>query len=167
MMTLTLTVVNTNNSCAPLAGYAIYLWHCDAAGKYSLYDLPTESYLRGIQVTDSNGQCTFTTIFPGCYNGRYPHIHFEVFASLATASAGTGRSARLISQMALPSAACSTVYSGSSTYSSSVSAFNNSSISGDNVFGDNTAAQITQQTLAMSGSVSAGYTATNKIGIAV
>jgi protocatechuate 3,4-dioxygenase beta subunit len=39
----------------------------------------TESYLRGVQVTDSNGQVTFTTIYPACYSGRWPHIHFEVF----------------------------------------------------------------------------------------
>ncbi|MDV3457478.1 hypothetical protein RZN05_10825 [Sphingomonas sp. HF-S4] len=78
-VTLTLTVVNVNATCAPLAGYAVYLWHCDRDGKYSLYDLPNESYLRGVGVTDANGQVSFTTIFPGCYAGRWPHIHFEVF----------------------------------------------------------------------------------------
>nr|WP_026008976.1 intradiol ring-cleavage dioxygenase [Sphingomonas sp. WG] len=163
-LTLTLTVVDVNSSCGPLAGYAIYLWHCDRNGKYSLYDLPNESYLRGVGVTDANGQVTFTTIFPGCYAGRWPHIHFEVFSSLATAT--SGRYATLISQLAMPSAICSTVYSTASGYSSSLTNLSGVSIARDNVFGDNSAAQIAQQTPTMSGSVDAGYTATGIIGIA-
>ena len=164
-VTITLTVVNVNSSCAPLAGYAVYIWHCDRDGNYSLYDLPAESYLRGIQVTDANGQITFTTIFPGCYAGRYPHIHFEVFTSLATAT--SGRAAKLISQLAMPSAICTTVYNNATGYSASVSRFAQVSIANDNVFGDNSAAQIAAMTLAMAGSVSAGYTATATVGIAV
>ncbi|WHU02985.1 MULTISPECIES: dioxygenase family protein [unclassified Sphingomonas] len=163
-VTLTLTLVNVNAACAPLAGYAIYIWHCDRDGKYSLYDLPAESYLRGVGVTDSNGQVTFTTIFPGCYSGRWPHIHFEVFSSLANATGG--RYATLISQLAMPSAACSTVYNNATGYSTSIRNFASVSINSDNVFGDNTSAQIAQQTPVMSGSVAAGYTATAVIGIA-
>ncbi len=163
-VTLTLTLVNVNAACAPLAGYAIYIWHCDRDGKYSLYDLPAESYLRGVGVTDSNGQVTFTTIFPGCYSGRWPHIHFEVFSSLANATGG--RYATLISQLAMPSAACSTVYNNATGYSTSIRNFASVSINSDNVFGDNTSAQIAQQTPTMSGSVAAGYTATAVIGIA-
>ncbi|MHA6720545.1 intradiol ring-cleavage dioxygenase [Sphingomonas sp. RS6] len=163
-LTLTLTVVDVNTACAPLVGYAVYIWHCDANGKYSLYDLPNESYLRGVGVTDANGQVTFTTIFPGCYSGRWPHIHFEVFSSLANAT--SGRYATLISQLAMPTAACSTVYNGSSAYSSSIRNFSSISLSSDNVFGDNTAAQLAQQTPAATGSVSEGLTATAVIGIA-
>ncbi len=163
-VTLTLTLVNVNAACAPLAGYAIYIWHCDRDGKYSLYDLPAESYLRGVGVTDSNGQVTFTTIFPGCYAGRWPHIHFEVFSSLANATGG--RYATLISQLAMPSAACSTVYNNATGYTTSIRNFASVSINSDNVFGDNTSAQIAQQTPTMSGSVAAGYTAAAVIGIA-
>lgn len=164
-LTLTLTVVNVNSSCAPLAGYAVYLWHCDRDGKYSLYDLPNESYLRGMQVTDASGQVTFTTIVPGCYAGRYPHIHFEVFSSQANAT--TGRSAVLISQFAIPAEVCTAVYSGASgVYGQSASRFTSTSIASDNVFGDNSAAQVAVMTPAMSGSVAAGYTATSVIGIA-
>lgn len=163
-LTLTLTVVNVNSSCAPLAGYAVYLWHCDRDGKYSLYDLPNESYLRGVGVTDANGQITFTTIFPGCYAGRWPHMHFEVFSSLTTAT--SGRYAALISQLAMPAATCTEVYNNATGYSSSVSNFAGVSLSSDNVFGDNSSAQIAQQTPTMSGSVSAGYTATAVIGLA-
>ena len=162
---ITLTLVDSSDACSPLAGYAIYLWHCDAAGNYSLYSAPTESYLRGVQITDANGQVTFVTIFPGCYSGRYPHMHFEVYKSLSTATGGTA--ALLTSQLAMPSAVCTTVYDGSSLYSASVANFARVSTSSDNVFGDNTSAQIAQQTPAMTGSVAAGYVATNTIGIAV
>lgn len=163
-LTLTLTVVDVNSGCAPLAGYAIYIWHCNRDGKYSLYDLPSESYLRGVGVTDANGKVTFTTIFPGCYSGRWPHIHFEVFSSLATAT--SGRYATLISQLAMPAATCSTVYSTATGYSASQTNLNSISIASDNVFGDNTAAQIAQQTPVLSGSIDTGYTATAVIGIA-
>jgi protocatechuate 3,4-dioxygenase beta subunit len=163
-LTFTLTLVNVGNSCAPLEGYAIYLWHCDVDGHYSLYSEPTESYLRGVQVTDANGQVTFTTIYPGCYDGRWPHIHFEVYRSLSTAT--TGRSALLTSQFAMPEDVSRTVYA-SSGYSSSNSLanLNRVSLSNDNVFGDNTSVQIAQQTPAVSGSTGAGYTATCQVGI--
>ncbi|WP_244501667.1 intradiol ring-cleavage dioxygenase [Sphingomonas gellani] len=164
-MTITLTLVNVNSSCAPLAGYAVYIWQCDAAGPYSLYTAPKESYLRGVGVTDANDEVTFTTIFPGCYSGRWPHIHFEVYSSLSTATGA--RYASLIGQVAMPSAVCSTVYSGSSLYSSSVSNFRSVRLSSDNVFGDNTSAQLAQQTPTMSGSVSGGYAAAAKIGLAL
>ncbi|MBV1688173.1 intradiol ring-cleavage dioxygenase [Novosphingobium sp. G106] len=162
-LTVTLTLANVNNGCAPLAGYAVYLWHCDREGEYSLYGLPTESYLRGVQVTDSNGQVTFTTIFPGCYSGRYPHIHFEVFSSLANAT--SGRYAVLTSQLALPAAACSAVYA-TSAYSSSATNYSRVSISSDGIFGDNTTAQMAVMTPATTGSVAGGYTSTTTIGIA-
>ena len=78
--TLTLNVVNANDNCAALAGYAIYLWHCDRAGNYSLYSagVQGENWLRGVQVTNASGHATFTTIFPVYYIGRYSLIHFEV-----------------------------------------------------------------------------------------
>jgi protocatechuate 3,4-dioxygenase beta subunit len=163
-VTLTLTVVNVNSACAPLAGYAVYLWHCDRDGKYSLYDLPTESYLRGVGVTDANGEVRFTTIFPGCYAGRWPHMHFEIFSSVSNAT--SGRYAALVSQLAMPAAACSDVYNNASGYSTSVRNLAGVTLSGDNVFGDNSSAQIAQQTPAMSGSAAAGYNATAVIGLA-
>lgn len=163
-LTLTLTVVNVNASCAPLSGFAVYIWCCDRQGNYSLYTAPAESYLRGVQVTDANGQVTFTLIIPGCYSGRWPHIHFEIFSSLSAATGG--RYASLVSQLALPSAVCTTVYADTTTYPSSASNFQSISLSSDNVFGDNTTAQIAQQTPTLTGSVSAGYTGTAIIGLA-
>jgi protocatechuate 3,4-dioxygenase beta subunit len=161
---LTLTVVDVNAACAPLIGYAVYLWHCDRSGNYSLYDAPTESYLRGVQVTNAAGQVTFTTIVPGCYAGRYPHMHFEVFSSLTAAT--SGRYAVLTSQLAMPTAVCTAVYADTTLYPASATRFASVSTSNDNVFGDNTAAQIAVQTPTFSGSVAAGYTANAVIGVA-
>jgi protocatechuate 3,4-dioxygenase beta subunit len=161
---LTLTLVNMNASCAPLAGYAVYIWMCDRNGLYSLFTLANESYLRGVQVTDANGQVTFTMIFPGCYSGRWPHIHFEVFSSLATAT--SGRYASLVSQFALPAAVCQTVYADTATYPSSTRNLAQVTIATDNVFRDNSSAQIAQQTPALTGGPATGYIGTALIGLA-
>jgi protocatechuate 3,4-dioxygenase beta subunit len=164
-LTLTLTVVNSNTSCTPLSGYAVYIWHCTRDGQYSLYSSSTqnENYLRGVQVTDASAQCKFTTIYPGCYSGLYPHIHFEVYSSLAMATLYTNRV--LTSQMAMPRDAWSSVYSSAMGYSQSVTNFASSTTSNDNVFGDNTAAQIAQMTPSLSGDATSGFTGTVLIGV--
>ncbi len=162
---LTLTLVNTNASCAVLSGYAVYLWHCDRAGLYSLYTAPSESYLRGVQVTNANGKVAFTTIFPGCYSGRWPHIHLEIFKTRALATVGT--KAVLTSQLALPSAVATTVYNTASGYSASIANFKKITLATDNVFRDDTAAQLAAMTPTMTGSVSAGYVATATVGVPV
>lgn len=163
--TLTLTLLNSNNLCQPLSGYAIYLWHCTREGGYSLYSsgVQDENFLRGVQVADANGQVTFTTIFPGCYSGRYPHIHFEIYPSLSMATLYTNKI--LTSQIALPRDVCSTVYSGATGYSASVTNLSRVTIDSDGIFGDNTAAQMAAMTLAMSGSVADGYASTLTIGV--
>lgn len=164
-LTLTLTVVNSNTSCTALAGYAVYIWHCTRDGQYSLYSssVQDENYLRGVQVTDANGQCTFTTIYPGCYPGRYPHIHFEVYSSLGMATLYTNRV--LTSQMAMPRDISSAVYNSATGYSQSVSNLASLTTSNDSVFGDNTAAQIAQMTPTLSGDATAGFTGTILIGV--
>jgi len=164
---LTLSVVDSNNGCTPLSGYAVYVWHCTRDGLYSLYSssVQEENFLRGVQVTDADGACTFTSIFPGCYSGRWPHIHFEVYPSLAMATEYNNRT--LVSQMAMPSDICTTLYNSATGYSASVSNFAAISIASDNVFGDNTSAQIAQQTPALTGSVDAGYSGSILIGVPV
>lgn len=154
---------NAANACAALAGYVIYLWHCDGLGRYSLYDLPNESYLRGIGLTDASGQVSFTTIFPGAYAGRYPHMHLEVFSSLAAAT--SGRSALLVSQFALPAAQAQAVYADSAVYGNSATRLGQTPLAADNVFGDNTAAQIAQQTITLSGAPASGYAGTVLVGV--
>ena len=63
-----------------------------------------ENYLRGVQATNASGVASFTTVFPGCYAGRIPHMHFEVYRSLATATASTSKIKT--SQIAFPLATC-------------------------------------------------------------
>ena len=82
-LTIELTITDTATGCTPLADAAVYLWHCDREGSYSMYSdgAEDENYLRGVQVTDADGRLSFTSIFPACYSGRWPHAHFEVYAS--------------------------------------------------------------------------------------
>jgi protocatechuate 3,4-dioxygenase beta subunit len=164
-LVLTLNLVNVGSSCSALSDYAIYIWHCNCEGEYSLYatDIQNENYLRGVQVTDGNGQVTFETIFPACYSGRYPHIHFEIYRSLSVATAYTN--AILTAQMAMPSAICSAVYEGSSLYGSSVAEFANVATSTDLVFASSTAAELAAQTPSLTGSVADGFTGTITIGV--
>lgn len=154
-LTVTLTLLDNANGCAPLAGAAVYAWHCDQNGKYSLYDsgLENENYLRGVQEADANGQLTFSTIYPGAYNGRWPHIHFEVFESMSNTTAAGQVLA--VSQIALTETACKEVYA-TSGYESSARNFPNTTLTSDNVFGDDGGIY---QLATMSGSVGGGYTA--------
>ena len=154
-LTVTLTLLDNANGCVPLAGAAVYAWHCDREGRYSLYDsgLENENYLRGVQEADANGQVTFKTIYPGAYNGRWPHIHFEIFESMSNATAAGQVLA--VSQIALTDAACREVYA-SAGYETSARNFPNTTLQSDNVFGDDGGIY---QLATMSGSVSGGYTA--------
>jgi protocatechuate 3,4-dioxygenase beta subunit len=165
-LTLNITLQNTNSACAVYPNAAIYIWHCTANGLYSLYSAgaTAQNYLRGVQVTSASGAVSFTSVFPGCYAGRYPHIHFEVFATLGQA---TGASqARLVSQLAMPQAACNDVYAnGGSLYAGSAGNLAATSITADNVFGVISATQIALMTPTMSGNAAAGYTANVNIGV--
>jgi protocatechuate 3,4-dioxygenase beta subunit len=160
-LTLTIKLVSNATSCAALKDYAIYLWHCDRDGKYSLYSsgVTGENYLRGVQVTDVNGEVTFTTIIPGCYDGRVPHMHFEVYPSVASTSRFSNKVKT--SQLAFPAATMATIYAGGAGYATSVINFNKISFATDNVFSDGTTLQMTS----MSGSVASGYTASISVAI--
>jgi protocatechuate 3,4-dioxygenase beta subunit len=157
-LTITLTLVNAD--CQPLAGYAIYIWHCTADGNYSLYSsgVTNQNYLRGVQQTDANGQVSFTTIFPGCYSGRMPHVHFEIYPSLAkaTSMANVVRT----SQFTFPMDTLNTVYTASG-YSASVSNLAQISYASDLVFSDGYNLQLAS----MSGNNSGGYTATLQVAV--
>jgi protocatechuate 3,4-dioxygenase beta subunit len=160
---LVITLVDVAKGCAPLSDHAIYLWHCDASGKYSLYDDEDRNYLRGVAITDAKGQVAFRTIFPGCYSGRWPHIHFEVFASQQKAT--SGEDSLLISQLAIPGAIAAVLYAGSSLYAASVAYLADISLQKDNVFGDNTAEQIAAQTLDITGDAAGGFRGSVTVGI--
>ena len=159
-LNVTLTLVDPTDSCNPLAGCAVYLWHCDRDGNYSLYSsaVQQQNYLRGVQEADANGQVRFQTIFPGCYSGRWPHIHFEVYESLEAATSASKKLAT--SQLALPKATSELVYA-SSGYASSVANLAGTSLDSDMVFRDGA----TTQLASVSGSVSAGFDAMLTVGV--
>ena len=114
-MTLQLTVTDLANGGAAFEGVAVYVWHCTREGGYSLYSegVTDQNYLRGVQISDANARVTFTSIFPACYSGRWPHIHFEVYPDQASITDST--SAIATSQVALPKEVCDTVYASAAT----------------------------------------------------
>ncbi|MBM6402745.1 3,4-dioxygenase subunit beta [Phycicoccus sp. CSK15P-2] len=134
-MELQLTVLDIRGGGAPMAGAAVYVWQCDALGQYSMYTeaVQDENYLRGVQVTDESGVVTFASLFPGCYAGRWPHIHFEVYPDEASISDASN--AICTSQVALPQNACDTVYA-LDAYTGSAENLSRLTLATDNVFGD-------------------------------
>lgn len=159
-LTIALTVRDTATGSA-LVGAGVYLWHCDRDGGYSLYSngLDNENYLRGVQETDSTGTVRFMSIYPACYSGRWPHIHFEVYSDVANAVA-SGPIVKT-SQIALPQEVNDAVYA-TSGYEQSVRNMSQVSLASDNVFGDDGGIH---QIATMSGSVASGYTAALTIGV--
>ena len=152
--TLALTLLDhKDGKTKPLEGAAIYVWHCDSKGRYSMYDphLAHQNYLRGLQVADSKGRVTFRTIFPATYGGRWPHIHFEVFES--EESATRTRGLLRTSQIALPEKACRQVYAAEG-YETSRANIELTSLRSDIVFRDGYELQMAKVT----GSVDDGMT---------
>jgi protocatechuate 3,4-dioxygenase beta subunit len=156
-----LTVTDASDDYKPLSGVAVYAWHCDRLGRYSMYSsgVTDENYLRGIVRTDSDGLAWFRTIFPACYSGRWPHIHFEVYSSVANAISN-GPIVKT-SQIALPAAACRKVYA-TSRYSGSSSNLARTSLASDNVFGNDEAIH---QLATVTGSVKEGFVANLTVGV--
>jgi protocatechuate 3,4-dioxygenase beta subunit len=159
VLTIELTIVSAS-TCEGLAGRAVYLWHCDRAGRYSLYSsgVTSQNYLRGVQEADAGGKVTVTSIFPGCYAGRWPHIHFEVYPSLTAAQSVANKVAT--SQIALPKSACDEVYA-TSVYEQSVTNLSRVTLATDGIFRDGYALELAT----MTGSVGAGYTAALTVAI--
>lgn len=146
---------------APAEGVAVYAWHCTAQGEYSMYSSGLEdvTYLRGVQVADAAGAVTFTSVFPGCYAGRWPHIHFEVYPDVTSIT--DARNAIATSQLALPEAECAAVYA-TSGYDGSARNLSRITLASDNVFGEDSAAS---QLATLSGDASAGYRAVLAVGV--
>jgi protocatechuate 3,4-dioxygenase beta subunit len=160
-LTIKLKIVNANNGCGAAGEFAVYLWHCDREGRYSLYSsgVTDQNYLRGVQGADANGDLSFTTIFPGCYDGRMPHVHFEVYRSLAQSTSASNRIKT--SQFTFPMATLNEVYA-TSGYSSSASNLSRINYATDNIFSDGYSLQL----VTISGNVADGYIATLTVAVA-
>lgn len=158
-LTVELTLVDSG-TCAVLANRAVYLWHCDRSGLYSLYSsgATNQNYLRGVQATDADGKVRFTSIFPACYAGRWPHVHFEVYPGLAAATKVSNKVAT--SQIALPKAACDLVYA-TSGYAQSVANLGRVSLATDGIFSDGAQLELATVT----GNVTTGMTAALTVAV--
>ncbi|TGE06339.1 dioxygenase family protein [Hymenobacter fodinae] len=149
-MTVKITITDSNNNCAALAGALVDIWHCDAEGNYSEYggtgmqstNYQAVHFLRGRQTTDSNGLVTFTSIFPGWYSGRATHIHVHVY--------NTNGTSLKVTQIAFPEGT-GTAVAAVNGYNKGLSGY--TSNSKDNVFSDG----VTQELATVTGSTSAGF----------
>ena len=149
--TVKLTLVDVADG-TPLTGAAVYIWHCDAEGRYSMYSegATNENYLRGVQEADASGTVTFTSVYPACYAGRWPHIHYEVYPSLSDATTAANKLAT--SQLALSKDVSQAVYA-TDGYPSSTQNLSQVSLATDMVFSDG--AEL--ETPVITGSVTSGY----------
>lgn len=152
-ITLDFFAYDLANGGVPFEGVAVYAWHCTSDGGYSMYSegFEDENYLRGVQIADADGKVSFTSIFPGCYAGRWPHVHFEVFPD--EASITDSANAIATSQLAFPADVCSVVYAEPG-YEASVSNLANVSLDSDGIFADDGAGT---QLATVTGDVAGGY----------
>ncbi|RNL78867.1 intradiol ring-cleavage dioxygenase [Nocardioides marmorisolisilvae] len=143
-----------------MSGAAVYAWHCDRDGNYSMYSdaVADQNYLRGVQVVDDDGWVEFTSIFPACYSGRWPHVHFEVYPSVDDATSASNK--LRTSQLAFPKDTCETVYAEDG-YEQSVSNLSQVSLDTDGIFSDGYSLQLAT----MTGSVAKGYVATLNVPV--
>ncbi len=147
---ITLTVQDQSDDCNPVEGVYVDIWHCDSEGNYSEYggtqmqqtDYSDRHFLRGRQTTDSNGQVSFISIFPGWYSGRAPHIHVEVL--------DTNENSLRVTQIAFPEDTVETVYA-TSGYNGSPDTANET----DNVFSDSLDGNMADS---LTGNTTDGYT---------
>ena len=154
-LSLVLTFVNTNQNCQPLPNAAVEVWQCDASGNYSEYAQPGydgtgQTFLRGLQTTDANGQVTFTTIYPGWYQGRATHIHIEVVRN--------GSSVK-VTQIAFPESTNTAVYA-TGVYAGRGS--NPTANTADDIFRDS----VNSELASVTGSPASSLTATFTVAIA-
>lgn len=165
-LTIKINTLNKNNNCAALAGALVDIWHCDKDGYYSEYggtSMQSVNYtgvhfLRGRQVTDANGLVTYTSIFPGWYQGRATHIHVHIY--------NASGASLLVTQIAFPegsNSAVVTINSSAGTsygYSKGMTGYTYNA--SDNIFSDDTAGV---ELSTVTGSLSEGYVLTHSIAV--
>jgi len=116
-----------------------------------------------VQTTDAEGYVTFQTMFPGCYAGRWPHVHFEVYPGVSSATSANGKIAT--SQMALPRDLCNSVYdANASLYPGSANNLSQLSLDTDMVFRDDGAVH---EMATVTGDAAQGYTLALRVPVLV
>lgn len=157
--------INGTNNCAPMPGLRVDVWHCNAHGFYSHYasggsnnghngqNTPVNNatliYCRGNQITNANGEVTFTSIFPGWYPGRTCHIHFAIYA-YGTPGTSSGWIQQRISQFTFPISQKNALLVSQSPYS--LYGADPTSPDADNVFSSPSGAWQTLQLATLTGS---------------
>jgi protocatechuate 3,4-dioxygenase beta subunit len=167
LCTINITIQNTNNSCNPLQGAIVDIWHCDKDGYYSEYggtqmqqvNYTNVHFLRGRQVTNASGQVAFTSIFPGWYQSRATHIHVHIYNASGVSL--------LVTQIAFPEGTGSAVATVNSTsgqaygYTKGMTGYTYNA--NDNVFSDDSAGV---QIATITGSLANGYVLNHTINVA-
>jgi len=156
-LSVKLTIQDYSKGCEALSGVLVDIWHCDKDGYYSEYggsgmqsaNFTTYHFMRGRQTTNSEGQVGFTSVFPGWYSGRAPHIHVHVYDA-------TGKSL-LVTQIAFPTSVCDLVYTTATQYYNKGK--QDTSNVGDNIFADS----LDREMGTVTGSIDAGYELTHRI----
>jgi protocatechuate 3,4-dioxygenase beta subunit len=163
-LSITFLVVNTNDNCNVVSGARVDIWHCNKDGYYSGYanqpgllgskSYVGETWLRGYELSDSNGAAKFTTIYPGWYGGRATHIHIEVYVNSVM---------KKTSQVTFLETISDAVHVSTLYAAHGVNPVRNAN---DSVFGDS-ATDLANEIMTLVGSVSACYTGTYTIGLAL
>jgi protocatechuate 3,4-dioxygenase beta subunit len=162
--TINITINNINANCGAYEGALVDIWHCDKDGYYSEYggtsmqtvDYTAVHFLRGRQVSDTNGLVTFTSIFPGWYTSRATHIHVHIYKADGTSL--------LVTQIAFPEGTNSAValVNAATAYGYTKGLTGYTYNSSDNVFSDG----VTNELSSVAGSVSAGFILNHTIFVA-
>ncbi|KAF2713285.1 aromatic compound dioxygenase [Pleomassaria siparia CBS 279.74] len=117
-------------TCEPLTNAALTIWSCNATGSYSSYTgvnpdtvelfdgwtkredgtTDDETFLRGVQKTDSNGMVEFLTTFPGYYASRTTHMHVTVQSDVTNGTSYSQSGTQHIGQLFFDEDLLNTVY---------------------------------------------------------
>ncbi|MER6955085.1 MULTISPECIES: intradiol ring-cleavage dioxygenase [unclassified Streptomyces] len=166
----TFTVVDQANDCAPLADALVEIWHCDALGEYSGFvggnghtEEDNGTFLRGGQMTDANGQCSITSIWPGHYVSRAVHVHMRVHTEVTlTDDSYTGGDVIHTGQLFFD-ADINEEIQATSPYSANTT--KETTLANDSIYDDGGASSGLLTLTALGSSVSDGYKATLTVGV--
>ncbi|NUS28353.1 MAG: intradiol ring-cleavage dioxygenase [Streptomyces sp.] len=166
----TFTVVDVGNDCAPLADALVEIWHCDALGEYSGFvggnghdEEDNGTFLRGGQMTDENGQCSITSIWPGHYVSRAVHVHMRVHTDVTlTDDSYTGGEIIHTGQLFFDQD-INTEVQATSPYTENTT--QETLLENDSIYDDGGASSGLLTLTALGSSVSDGYAATLTVGV--
>ncbi|MFH9858077.1 intradiol ring-cleavage dioxygenase [Streptomyces sp. NPDC017202] len=167
---LNLTVVD-DDTCVPLPGALVELWHADALGEYSGFvgnnghDEPDDgTFLRGGVLTDARGVAAVTTVYPGWYRGRCVHIHVKVHTNVTVTSDGhfTGGQEIHTGQLFFKETV-TTAVARVSPYSTNT--VTRTTLAQDSIYDEGGAASGLLTLTALGGTPAAGYTGTLTLGV--